>query len=258
VEPDISVILPVYRNAAVLDDLYLQLVSALELLGSPFELLFVDDASPDRSLTVLRRLATVDERVAVLALPENVGQNRAVMAGLAYARGEVAVVMDADLQDPPAALPALLGHLRQSDAAAVFAGRRGRYERLSRRLSSRLFKGLLHLLTIGRLPADAGLFVAMRREMVEQLLSYDVSTPYVVGLMARGGLPLISIPVERAPAERSGYTAGMRLCLSLLALRTIAGPIRQRQAQPDTVPAELIGSRFSGAVSRQDTGRHSR
>src|SRR5947208_9645895 len=194
-EPEVSIVVPVYRNADTLDELHRRVTAALGRAGARHELLFVDDACPAGSLAVLRRLAARDPRVAILSLAENVGQNRAVLAGLAHARGEVVVIMDADLQDPPEAIPALLAALR--GPAVVFAGRPGRYESAVRLATSRALKWLLHLLSRRRIPGDAGLFVAMRRSVVERLLAFPDPDPYVVGLIGRTGLPLASIPVER-------------------------------------------------------------
>jgi glycosyltransferase involved in cell wall biosynthesis len=224
-EPEISVVLPVYKNRAALAELHRQLTVVLAQQGAPYELIFVDDVCPEGSGAALHEIAAADARVRVLTLPRNVGQNRAVMAGLALARGRVVVTMDADLQDPPAAIPRLLSALA-AGPAAVFAGRRGAYESWGRRATSRLFKGLLHLLSQRRLPVDAGLFVALRRELVEQLLASSDPDPYVVGLIARSGLPLASVPVHRAPSSRSAYTLGMRL---RVAGRALVAMLRERR-----------------------------
>src|SRR5205814_350062 len=122
--PSVSVVVPVYRNTETLEELHRRLDAALGAAGVDFELVFVEDACPAGSLAVLRRLEAADPRVGVLALPRNVGQHAAVLRGLARARGRAVVVMDADLQDPPDAVPALLAR-RAQGPAAVFAGRRG-------------------------------------------------------------------------------------------------------------------------------------
>ncbi len=114
--PTISVILPVYQNAETLEGLHQQLCLVLEP-WQPYELLFVDDACPANSLAVLEELAQRDGNVAVVALECNVGQHQAVLTGLAYSRGESVIIMDADLQDPPAAIPVLLTKLQEGWAA---------------------------------------------------------------------------------------------------------------------------------------------
>lgn len=236
--PEVTVVLPVYRNARHLPELHRRLGAVLA--GKAYALLFVVDASPDESLDVLRAIAAQDAHVTVIALARNVGQNRAVMTGLSYVRGAQVVVMDADLQDPPEAIPHLLDAL-DSSAVAVFAGRRGSYESRSRMLTSFLFKRLMALVTLGRVPADAGLFVALRREMVDALLAFQHPDPYVIGLMARTGLPMRSIPVQRSQNRlgESGYTFRKRWALAVRALRTMLAPVDHRAAAAAPI-AEII------------------
>src|SRR5439155_18061266 len=102
-------------------------------------------------------------RVCGIVLAENVGQNSAVLAGLAHARGAAVAVMDGDLQDPPEAVPVLLAALERDGADAVFAARRGRYETRLRLATGRVLKRALWVLTAGRMPPDAGLFLVLQR-----------------------------------------------------------------------------------------------
>ena len=196
----ISVVLPVYRNEDTVEELTDRLERALD--GRELELLFVVDGSPDGSLAVLERLAASHEAVRVLALERNRGQARAIMRGVAAARGEEVVVMDADLQDPPEAVPSLLAGLDR--AAAVFAGRRGAYESRGRLATGRLFRRLNHLLC--GVPRDAGAFVALRADAVEAVLALNGPPPAPVSMIGLTGLPTASIPVERA-RRRSGTSS---------------------------------------------------
>jgi glycosyltransferase involved in cell wall biosynthesis len=234
VSPDVTVVVPVYRNRSTLRRLHRLLAESLEEHGQEFEALFVDDACPEGSLEVLRSLSAEDPRVSVLSLYRNVGQQRALMGGLATALGDRVVVMDADLQDPPEAVPRLLARLDRGPAA-VFAGRRGRYESSARHLTSRLFKGALHRLS--GVPADAGAFVAMDRRMVERLLAFRESRPFLVAMIGATGLPVDSIPVRRSPRQdgRSAYSASRRLA-------TAAGALRwawARRSRPSSVGSDL-------------------
>ncbi|MDO8671768.1 MAG: glycosyltransferase family 2 protein, partial [Dehalococcoidia bacterium] len=218
--PEITVVVPVYRNSATLRELYSRLRQTLSARQLSYEIVFVDDACPEASLDVLREIALADERVAVLVLERNVGQHRAVLAGLSQAQGQYIVVMDADLQDPPEAIPALLSKLKEG-YAAVFAGRRGRYESRMRLFTSVLFKRLLALLS--GVPPDAGMFVAMNRQMADSLLTFDASKPFVVAMIGCTRLPLTSIPVRRTQRHdgRSAYSSWKRFktgCLALLSV----------------------------------------
>ncbi len=243
--PEVSIVVPVYRNGATLRELHQRLERALARWN--WEVLFVDDGCPENSLGVLASLAGEDPRVAVLAHARNAGQNVAVLTGLAYTRAPRVAVLDADLQDPPEAIPLLLEAL-QPGVAAVFAGRRGWYEPASRLLTSYVFKRLLHWRSGGLLPADAGLCVAMNQEMVLRVLAQRDAPLYVLRRMADSGLPMRSIPVLRQanPEGRSSYTFAKRLRLAWRALRP-----RQPDAETAAPPAirAKLGARFHNAAA---------
>lgn len=248
-DPRVSVVIPVYRNADTLAELHRRLAGAVGG-GRTLEVVFVDDACPAGSLAVLRTLARADGRVGVVALAANVGQNRAVLTGLRYARGEVVVVMDADLQDPPEAVPLLLDALA-GGPGAVFAGRRGSYQSAARMASTRLFRWVLHHLSGRRLPRDAGLFVAMSAALAERLARSADPHPYVVGMIGRAGVPVRSVPVARQPNPqgRSGYSGWKRLRLAAHAFRAFLLPRSRADAGPAVRIAELIGAPVRGAAT---------
>jgi glycosyltransferase involved in cell wall biosynthesis len=216
--PLISVVIPVYKNAKTLHKLHDMLSHTFSDLAVQCEMIYVDDACPEESLVVLQELIRSDPRVAVIVLERNVGQQRALMTGLRFARGNQIITMDADLQDPPSAIPDMLEKL-QGGCAAVFAGRRGRYQSLLRLSFSRIFKTLLHLI-VG-VPRDAGAFVAMNRAMVDKLLDFRVRKPFIVSLIGFTGLPVTSIPVSRSRRSygESAYSNLDRLRTGLDTLR---------------------------------------
>ena len=217
VATELSVVSPVYANATTLPALHARLVAAVAGLG-PVELVLVDDACPHGSGAVLSRLAADDPCVRVVRLPANRGQHGAVLAGLSVASGRRVAVLDADLQDPPEALPDLVKLLDSGGWDAVFAGRRGRYSSRWRSLTGRGFKRVLAGLT--NLPADAGAFVVMNRAMVDALLALDARRPYLPGMIGATGLTHTSVPVARAgrPDGRSAYAGIARARVALPAL----------------------------------------
>lgn len=248
--PRVTVVIPVYRNAATLEELHTRLSAALQPLKSIYEIVFVNDACPENSWAVLEELARADPHVAALALDRNVGQQRAARVGLAFSRGEYVAMMDADLQDPPEAVPLLLARL-EAGPAAVFGGRRGHYQSALRMLTSRIYRVLRHW--VCRVPADAGMFVAMRRELVDTLLAWEVPEPFLVCMIGCSGLPMASIPVVRfsRKAGHSAYSSWMRLktgCSALLwglrwrlRLRPMSAGSHDRQP----IIRERLGSRFT-------------
>ena len=213
----LSVIIPVYRNADTLVELHRRITQILEGLGSSYEIIFVNDACPKGSWGVLEDLCREDTHVCAIALEKNYGQNTAVLVGLTNALGERAVIMDADLQDPPEAIPRLLTEMEKG-FPVVFAGRRGKYEPLHRLLTSKVFKYLLHL--ICGLPTDAGIYVAISAEGVQRLLCLYAPKPFIVAMIGCSGLAMTSIPVVRTnrSSGESAYSSWKRLETGLLAV----------------------------------------
>ena len=206
----VAVVTPVYGNAATIEELTRRVATALDHVPVGWSLRFVVDASPDDSLAGAHGLAATDPRLSVTSLTTNVGQNRALVTGLAPEDGADAwLCLDADLQDPPEAMPSLLARLAQGDVGVVFAGRRGTYER-----RSRLVGGMVHRAAMARLtglPADAGAFLAMDRAARDTLLR--LSPPGIVAGIGAARIPATSVPVVRAPrpSGRSAWTAAARL-----------------------------------------------
>ena len=193
---DVSVVVPVYRNADTLRELHARVATTLEGAGLSFELIMVDDACPAGSGAVMKEIARGDNRVRVVTMAANGGQHRALLAGIAVGTGEWTVLMDGDLQDPPEAIPQLIA-AGESGYAVVYAGRRGKYESSRRLFSARLYRKALHF--VSGIPRDAGLFMAMRPNVVERLLSLDGPEPSINSMIWCTGLPMTSIPIVRTP-----------------------------------------------------------
>ena len=217
--PRIAVVVPVYGNATTLRPLAGRLAAALA--GRDWRLRLVVDASPDDSAAVAGALAAAADHIGVTVLPVNVGQHAALATGLAAeADADVWVCLDADLQDPPEAVPLLLDRLARGDVAAVFAGRRGSYESLLRRLTGTAHRRLAARLT--GLPADAGAFLAMDAPVRDAVVTAvrDEGAPSVVLAVARAGRASTSVPVvrDRRPEGRSAWTGRTRLRQSVRSL----------------------------------------
>ena len=138
--------IPVYGCRECLVALHQRLVAALEALGVTFEILFVNDASPDESWSVIRSLAAEDGRVRGLDLSRNFGQHYAISAGVDVSSGDWVVVMDCDLQDPPEEIGKLLRRAREG-YDIVFSRRSERRHSLFKRLTSKAFNRMMAYLT---------------------------------------------------------------------------------------------------------------
>jgi polyisoprenyl-phosphate glycosyltransferase len=221
----VAVVVPVYGNEPTLRPLADRLAAALD--GHDWRLRLVIDASPDDSAAVARALAAGDPRIGVTELAVNVGQHRALARGLAdEPDADAWVCLDADLQDPPEAVPLLLDRLARGDVGAVFAGRRGSYESAARRLTGTLHRRIAARLT--GLPPDAGAFLAMGPEVRQAVVAAVAGgAPSVVLAVVRAGERTTSLPVPRdvRPEGRSAWTGRARLRQSV---RSLAWAARRR------------------------------
>lgn len=207
-EPSIAVAIPVYNEAEVLPRLLSRLRAVLDSMGGgPHQMVFVDDGSSDGTVELLEEAAREDSRVTVIALTRNFGHQAALTAALDHAEGDVTIVMDADLQDPPEAIPALLERYHQG-FDVVYAQRIGRKESLALRLSYIVFYRLIARLADIALPLDAGDFGLMSRRVVEQLRVTRERHRYLRGLRSWVGYRQIGVPVERGEraAGQSKYS----------------------------------------------------
>ena len=198
-DDEISIVAPVYNNAATLPELCRRIRSALGPRVT--QIILVDDASTDGSREVMAELD-----VCVVALARNGGQNAAILNGLAAATRPVCCVLDADLEDPPEALPDLVARLDPATARVVFASRDE-----PRRVTSRLFRRTMHVL-FPSLPPHPCLCFAMDRETRERLVmaaSEGDYLPAVIGMLSVATAQ-VSVERESRTAGRSGYAGGKR------------------------------------------------
>jgi glycosyltransferase involved in cell wall biosynthesis len=192
----LSIVLPVYNEAGVLEELASQVTATARACGMRYEIVFVNDGSRDGSGEALDALAAHDEHVRVVHLARNFGHQAAVQAGLAHARGDAVVLMDSDLQDSPLTIPRFVAAWRDG-SDVVYAVRASRQEALWKRLLFAGFHRLLSWMAEGRIPVDAGNFSLMDRRVVRQILALDERDRYLPGLRSWVGFRQRGIEVER-------------------------------------------------------------
>jgi undecaprenyl-phosphate 4-deoxy-4-formamido-L-arabinose transferase len=208
--PVISVVVPVFRSAPLLEALMQRLRGALEAQGRPWEVIMVDDASPDGSYAVLQRLRAADPRVRIVQLARNHGQQAAVLCGLNYARGEEVVTIDDDLQNPPEEIGALLARLREGHPAVIgrITDKRHGWWRNAGSRANQYFAQLI----IGK---PRGLYLssfrALSRTAVDRLVRYKGAHPHISALLLKSVPPAAIVNVDVRHDARtiggSSYTA---------------------------------------------------
>lgn len=197
----VSVAVPILNEEEVIPELLRRLRAVLDgVPGGPHEMIFVDDGSTDRTLALLEGASKEDRRIRVVSLSRNFGHQAAICAGLDEATGDVVVVMDADLQDVPEAIPAFLAK-HDEGYEVVYARRVQRKEGVLLRASYWLFYRLMAFFSNVRVPLDAGDFSLMSRPVVDALKATPERLRYVRGLRAWVGFRQIGIDVERAERQ---------------------------------------------------------
>lgn len=192
----VSVVLPVFNETAILQELNRRILTILEATISHFEVVYVNDGSSDGSRENLISLAEQDRRIVVVHLSRNFGHQPAVHAGLEHATGDVVIVMDSDLQDNPEAIPAFLDQW-ELGFDVVYAQRTNRKESLSKRALFYCFYRLLNAIADSRIPADAGNFGLLDRSVVDAVMSLPERDRFFPGLRSWAGFRQTGIPVER-------------------------------------------------------------
>ena len=213
---DLSVVIPVYRSADTLRELVERLQAVLDEARVDYELLLVEDGSPDNSWVVLEALQReYPGRIRAIQLMRNYGQHNALMCGFRHARGAYIVTMDDDLQNPPEEIPKLWDAIQERDLDLVY----GRYEtkqhRGWRNFGSTIVNAFFKL--VFRTSTRVTSFRIMRRQLVDSISRYDLNFTFVDGLLAWNTQRVGEVPVAHHTRRegRSGYSIAK---LTLLAL----------------------------------------
>jgi dolichol-phosphate mannosyltransferase len=218
--PKYSLIIPIYNEEETIRELYRRVSAVMDSLDDSVELILINDGSGDRSLKLMRELQERDARVCYISFARNFGHQAAVTAGLNFARGQVIVVLDADLQDPPELIPKMIESW-QAGYHVVYAQRTKRKkESWFKRLTAYVFYRLLGQLADVDIPADTGDFCLMDRQVVEVLNSMPERNRYIRGLRAWIGFRQTAVKFERDPrfAGEVKYTFKKSLALAINSL----------------------------------------
>jgi polyisoprenyl-phosphate glycosyltransferase len=195
-EPELlSVVAPMYEEEDTVDPFTERVAAALE--GVDYELILVDDGSKDRTAEAMARAAAADPRVKVVALSRNFGHQPALTAGLEHARGDVIVMLDGDLQDPPELIPDMLNRWREG-VDVVYAVRQERLgETVFKRVTARGFYRTFRSLTGLDLAVESGDFRLMDRRALDALLAMPERNRFLRGMTVWIGFSQTAVPFVR-------------------------------------------------------------
>ena len=222
---ELSIVVAVYNEQEVLAELYRRLSAAMAALGRSYEIILVDDGSRDDSLNILLQLQQRDPKhIRIFSFTRNFGHHIALTAGLDHAKGDVIVMMDADLQDQPEEIPKLLAKLDEG-YDVVWGERETRQFKWYKNLSSHLFLWLMNSVARSEVRLDSSIFRAMRKSVADDLRQMREKARDLPGLVRWIGYKQTSVPVVHG-ARFAGQTKYSFWRLIKL------GSVRQRVSVP--------------------------
>lgn len=194
----LSVIIACYMDAGSVKAMHQRLSTVLPQLTSRYEIIFVNDCSPDNALELLREIAAADPHVTVISHSRNFGSQNAFLSGMKVCTGDGVVLMDGDLQDPPELIPQFYAKWLEGHDV-VYGNRVKRKETLFRQVAYKLFYRLWRNLSYVKVPLDAGDFSLLDRRVVEHLLSFPERDVFLRGLRAFVGFRQTGVDYVRDP-----------------------------------------------------------
>lgn len=179
-----SVIIPMYNEELVIAHTYERLKKVMDGCGDPYELVFVNDGSRDRTVEIMQEISSRDANVKLIDFSRNFGHQVAITAGMDYAQGDAVVVIDADLQDPPEIILQMIDKWKEG-YEVVYAKRLKRHgETLFKKVTAKLFYRLLRSMTSVDIPTDTGDFRLIDRKVCDVLRGLKEKNRYVRGLVS--------------------------------------------------------------------------
>ncbi len=193
-----SIVVPVYNEELVVLESYRRLSAVMKEVGEPYELIFVNDGSRDKTESIVSHLCEQDACVKLLSFSRNFGHQTAITAGMDYSAGQAVVVIDADLQDPPEVIIEMIEKWKEG-YDVVYGQRISRQgETVFKKVTAKMFYRLLKTLTNVDIPVDTGDFRLIDRKVCDALSSLTEKNRYVRGLVSWAGFRQTAVRFHRA------------------------------------------------------------
>jgi len=205
--PYLSVVIPVFNEQENLRALHQAVSDVMAGFNKPYEIIYIDDGSTDPSLTILKEFQAKDPHVVVIEFSRNFGQHAAIFAGFDQSRGQIIVTLDADMQNPPEAIPSLV-HAIEAGYDVVGGWRENRQDTLFRRLASRVVNKIISWSTGVRLRDYGCMLRAYRREIVQQICKCSEISSFIPALANTFAKQIaeIEVPHRDRTQGRSKYS----------------------------------------------------
>jgi putative glycosyltransferase len=208
-----SVVTTLYRSEEFVRPFYERMTKVLAESSQDFEIIFVDDGSPDRALERAKEIATQDIRVTVIELSRNFGHHRAIMTGLQHARGEKVFLIDCDLEEAPEQFPEFCQVMSSGDIDVVYGVQEVRKGAWFERASGNIFYTLFNALSSDQIPPNFVTSRLMTRKYVEALLEYRERELFLGGIFAAIGFRQVPLMVQKSSRGTSSYNFRRKMAL---------------------------------------------
>jgi putative glycosyltransferase len=202
---DLSIVTTLYYSAPYLEEFYSRVCAVAQGVATNFEIILVNDGSPDGSLQTAISLQRKDQRVRVIDLSRNFGHHKAMMTGLTHTCGELVFLVDCDLEEDPELLETFYRQLKATEAEVVFGVQQNRKGGLFERVSGSIFFKLFNLLSTDQIPANLITARLMTRRYVKALVQHRERETLIAGLLALTGFDQVSVPVTKHLKASSTY-----------------------------------------------------
>ena len=211
----ISIVSPVYRAEKILPILVSEINLVMERIGEDYEIILVDDRSPDNSWEVMKVLSSQNPKIKSIRLSRNFGQHSAIFAGLTRAKGDWVVVMDCDMQDQPKEIAKL--YKKALEGYDIVLGQReNRKDKFLKKLSSKLFYKVFNYLSGGHFNNEIGNFGIYKKKVIDSILNINDYIKFFPLFINWVGFKSTSIPIEHSSREegKSSYSISRLLKLA--------------------------------------------
>ncbi len=218
----LSVVSTLYRSEPYILEFHRRICAAAQAITSDFEIVFVNDGSPDRSLEIARSLVSPGSHVRVIDLSRNFGHHKAIMTGLAHAGGDLVFLLDSDLEEAPELLQEFYANMQRSSVDVVFGVQTSRKGGSWERIAGEIFYRTFELFANIVIPRNLITARLMTARYVQSLIQHRDREIFLAGLWQITGYAQLPVPVQKLSRSKSTYTLGRKLSILVNAVTSFS------------------------------------
>jgi putative glycosyltransferase len=219
----LSVVTTLYQSSPYIKEFYRRVKNQAEKITQNYEIIFVNDGSPDNSLEIVSELFEEDKRIRIINLSKNFGHHRAIMTGLNYARGELVFLIDSDLEEEPEFLESFYQEMARADADVVYGVQKSRKGGLFERVTGKLFYMLFNMLSNYPIPEDLLTAKLMKKKYVSRLVKFQDPDFFLAGFWEISGFRQVPVVVKKHDKGETSYSFKRKFLMTVDAITSFSG-----------------------------------